>query len=94
MTERDGSDADPGTVPVTVYTKDPCPLCEEAVAAVERVAADIDVPIALSVVDVEADAELAAEYGDRVPYGFVDGRPAFKYEVDERSLRLQLFSST
>jgi len=27
-------------------------------------------------------------------YGFVDGQPAFKYTVDERSLRLQLLAAT
>ena len=33
---------------------------------------------------------LRAEYGDRVPYVFVDGWPAFKYEVDAAELRRQL----
>jgi len=28
-----------------------------------------------------------------VPYVFVDGRPAFKYEVDERELRLKLLAA-
>jgi glutaredoxin len=81
-------------IPVTVYTKDPCPLCVEAVEAVEQVATDAGISIDLALVDVETDAELAAEYGDRVPYGFVDGQPAFKYTVDERSLRLQLLAAT
>jgi len=33
---------------------------------------------------------LREEYGDRVPYVFVDGWPAFKYRVDESELRRQL----
>jgi len=92
MSRSSADDQDP--IPVTVYTKDPCPLCVEAVETVERVATDAGVSIDLALVDVEADAELAAEYGDRVPYGFVDGHPAFKYTIDERSLRLKLLAAT
>ena len=92
MSESSADDRD--QIPVTVYTKDPCPLCTEAVEAVERVATDAGIPIDLALVDVEADPELAEAYGDRVPYGFVDGHPAFKYTVDERSLRLQLLAAT
>jgi len=92
MSRSSADDQDP--IPVTVYTKDPCPLCAEAVETVEQVATDAGVKIDLALVDVETDAELAAEYSDRVPYGFIDGHPAFKYTVDERSLRLQLLAAT
>ena len=85
---------DRGTVPVTVYTREDCSLCVVARETVERVAADLGVDIDLETVDVDDDPELAAEYGERVPYVFVDGHPSFKYDVDERELRLKLLSAT
>ncbi|MFC7045871.1 glutaredoxin family protein [Halobacteriaceae archaeon GCM10025711] len=74
-------------VPITVYTREECPLCDEAVETIERVAADEDVPVDVDLVDVDADAALREEYGDRVPYVLVDGTPRFKFRVDGRDLR-------
>ncbi|QAU13418.1 glutaredoxin family protein [Halorubrum sp. BOL3-1] len=99
MTGNDGTteagDDDPETVPVTLYTREDCSLCVAARETIASVAADLDgVAVALDEVDVDADPELADEYGERVPYVFVDGDPAFKYEVDERDLRLKLLAAT
>ena len=86
---------DPPTVPVTLYTREDCSLCVVAREAIEAVAADLDgVTVELDEVDVDTDPELADEYGERVPYVLVDGHPAFKYEVDERDLRLKLLAAT
>ncbi len=85
---------DAGGVPITIYTRKDCSLCVAARETVERVAADAGVDIDLDMVDVDEDPDLAAEYGERVPYVFVDGHPSFKYEVDERELRLKLRSAT
>jgi len=74
-------------VPVTVYTREDCHLCEEAIEAIERVAADAGVEVRLDLVDVDEEPSLREEYGDRVPYVLVDGRPAFKYRVDRARLR-------
>jgi len=52
------------------------------------------VTIDLDMVDVDEDPELAEEYGERVPYVLVDGHPAFKYEIDERELRLKLLAAS
>ncbi|MFD1569696.1 glutaredoxin family protein [Halorubrum laminariae] len=90
MSETDAPEA----VPVTVYTRENCSLCVVARETIEDVAADLDVPIDLELVDIDEDPELADEYGERVPYVFVDGHPAFKYEVDERELRLKLLAAT
>ena len=85
----------PPTVPVTLYTREDCSLCVVAREAIEAVAADLDgVTVEIDVVDVDTDPELADEYGERVPYVLVDGHPAFKYEVDERELRLKLLAAT
>ena len=90
----DASDA-PATVPVTLYTREDCSLCVVARETIESVAADLDgVRVDLDVIDVDTEPELAEEYGERVPYVLVDGHPAFKYEVDERELRLKLLAAT
>ena len=90
MSETDASE----TVPVTVYTREDCSLCEVARETIEEVADGLDVAIDLRMVDVDEDPELAEEYGERVPYVLVDGHPAFKYEVDERDLRLKLLAAS
>jgi glutaredoxin len=77
---------------VTVYSREQCHLCEEALETVEAVAASVEATVEIEEVDVDADPDLAAEYGDRVPYVFVDGRPAFKFRVDESELRSRLES--
>ncbi|AUG48340.1 thioredoxin family protein [Haloarcula taiwanensis] len=80
-------------VSITVYTREDCHLCEKAIETIEQVADDEEVAIALDLVDVDEDPELQAEYGERVPYVFVDESPAFKYHVDERQLREKLQQS-
>ena len=95
MSETDASETDAAeTVPVTVYTRENCSLCEVARETIEEVADGLDVAIDLDMVDVDEDPELAEEYGERVPYVLVDGHPAFKYEVDERELRLKLLAAS
>ncbi|OYR48216.1 glutaredoxin family protein [Halorubrum sp. Ea8] len=81
-------------VPVTVYTREDCALCDAARETIEETAAGLDVAIDLEMVDVDEDPELVDEYGERVPYVLVDGHPAFKYEVDERELRLKLLAAS
>lgn len=76
-------------VKITVYTRENCHLCAEAIETIENVAGEVSTTVELTVVDVD-EAGLAAEYGDRVPYVLVDDRPAFKYCVDPDELRAQL----
>ena len=95
MTRGDEPTDGPTSVPVTLYTREDCSLCVVARETIESVAADLDsVTVALDEVDVDTDPDLADEYGERVPYVLVDGTPAFKYEVDERELRLKLLAAT
>lgn len=84
------SSAEDPEVDVTVYSREDCHLCEEAIADVERVAEDVGVAVAIDEVDVDEDEELAAEYGERVPYVLLDGEPAYKYRVDTFDLRRRL----
>ncbi|MDS0281937.1 glutaredoxin family protein [Haloarcula onubensis] len=77
-------------VSVTVYTREDCHLCAEAIDTIEEVADEEGVAVDMALVDVDTDEELRAEYGDRVPYVLLDGSPAFKYRVDEARLRRKL----
>lgn len=88
MTNSDPPDIpDADTVQITVYTREECHLCSDAIETVRNVQAASDREITVRIVDVDADPELRDEYGDRVPYVFVDGAPAFKFHVDEEELR-------
>lgn len=75
---------------ITVYTREHCHLCEAAIETCRRVGDTVDRDVTVETVDVDSDPTLRSEYGDRVPYVFVDGRPAFKYRVDEDELRRRL----
>lgn len=77
-------------IEVKIYSRANCHLCEKAKETIERVAAEVEPTVRIETVDVDTDETLRAEYGDRVPYVFVDGWPAFKYEVDAGQLRTQL----
>jgi glutaredoxin len=77
-------------VTVTVYSREDCHLCEEALETIERVASGVERHVEIREVDVDDDPELAAEYGERVPYVLVDGRPAFKFRVDAEELARRL----
>lgn len=83
-------DADVDAVTVTVYSREECHLCEEALETVRRAAADAARPVDVETVDVDDDPALREEYGDRVPYVLIDGRPAFKFRVDEAELEERL----
>lgn len=73
---------------VTVYTRAGCHLCEAAVTAAARIAADTG--SAFETVDVDADPEDRAEYGDLVPVIMVNGRMHGYYQVDPDRLRAAL----
>ena len=79
---------------VTVYTRENCHLCADALETVRAVAASIPAEIEIREVDVDTDPDLAADYGERVPYVFIDGRPRYKYRVDGSDLRRQLTRET
>ena len=87
---RDKAEPMSRPVDVKIYTRENCHLCEEAKATIESVATAVDRPVTIEEIDVDTDERLREEYGERVPYVFVDGWPAFKYRVDESELRRQL----
>ena len=71
-----------------LLTRAGCHLCETAAETLEPIAAAAGLtPVA---VDVDADPELRAEYGDRVPVVLLDGREHSYFTVDEARLRRDL----
>lgn len=92
--DEPGAGSDDSAVEITIYTRDPCHLCEEAEATIERVANDVRRSVDIETIDVDSDPELRDQYGDRVPYVLLDGTPAFKYRVDEETLRERLIDRT
>ena len=70
---------------VTVVSRVDCHACEVAIADVRRICGELDVP--WEVVDVDADHELRAEYGDRVPVILIDGTEHGYWAVEEPRLR-------
>lgn len=77
-------------VPVTVYTREDCHLCDDAIETIERIADEEALELSLSIVDVDDDPELREEYGERVPYVLLDGQPAFKFRVEPAAARSKL----
>lgn len=78
FTGRRGGPATPAEV--TLYTRQGCHLCDDARAVLE--AAGRRHPLALRVVDVDTDPELAARYGLEIPVVEVDGKLRFRGRVN------------
>ncbi len=75
---------------VTVHVRDGCHLCEDALAVVERVRADV--AFALEVVDIECDDDLHRRLLERIPVTSVDGEWLSDFFVDEAALRARVRS--
>jgi glutaredoxin len=71
-----------------LLTRDGCHLCLTAAETLERLGAEAGLTPQL--VDVDADPELQAEYGDRVPVVLLDGQEHSYFTVDVVRLRQDL----
>lgn len=76
---------------VTLLSRAGCHPCELAAAELARICGELGV--AWSEVDVDADRELRAEYGDRVPVILVDGAEHGYWRVEEARLRAALVTT-
>ncbi|MCU1616920.1 MAG: glutaredoxin 2 [Frankiales bacterium] len=71
-----------------LLTREGCHLCATAEETLASLAAEAGLdPVT---VDVDADPELRAEYGDRVPVVLLDGREHSYFTVDVPRLRRDL----
>lgn len=71
-----------------LYTRSQCHLCALARSDLERICGDL--AVGFEEIDVDDDAGLRAEYGDRVPVIVVDGREHGYFRVEEGRLRAAL----
>jgi glutaredoxin len=78
----------PEPVQVQLLTRQGCHLCVLAAETATRVAGEAGLPVEL--VDVDADLDLQADYGDRVPVLLLDGREHSHFTVDVDRLRRDL----
>ncbi|HET9255872.1 MAG TPA: glutaredoxin family protein [Pseudonocardiaceae bacterium] len=75
---------------VTLLVRAGCHACAAARDDIQRICDELGVPWRTS--DVDADRELRAEYGDRVPVILIDGREHGFWTVHEQRLRTALGS--
>jgi glutaredoxin len=73
---------------VTVYGKAECHLCDDALAALRRLRADLR--FELVEVDITTDEALHRRYLERIPVVTLDGVELYDYFVDEDDLRARL----
>lgn len=75
---------------VTLLTRPGCGSCVRVREQIAPMLAEESVP--LEVVDVENDAELRMEFGDRLPVVLLDGEEYAAWEVETEELRADVRS--
>ena len=73
---------------VTLITRVGCHLCTEAETTLRRLSGELG--FGYREVDVDEDADLRAEYSDRVPVILIDGREHGYWRVEEPRFRKAL----
>jgi glutaredoxin len=73
---------------VTVYSQPDCHLCEEALASLARLQAEL--AFAIEERDITADDRLHRAYLERIPVIALDGEELCDYFLDEALLRERL----
>lgn len=79
------STADPRVV---VYVRPGCHLCENAVAIIDQVCAEVGATYAEQ--DISGSPDLLSEYGEQIPVTFVDGEQHDFWHVNPARLRAAL----
>jgi len=80
--------ARPAPVPLRLYTKPGCHLCDEMKREIAR--ARCTVPVELVEVNIERDPELAERHGRSIPVLEIAGRVAFKGRLEAAELEKKL----
>jgi glutaredoxin len=76
---------------VTLYTKAGCHLCEDALAALQRLRAEI--PFEICARDIEQDEALLRAYFERIPVIALDGVDLCDHFLDEDAVRQALLTT-
>jgi len=75
-------------IPLVLYTREGCHLCEEMLAVVESLRAELALDV--QCIDIGGRPDLEARFGTEIPVLFVAGRKAFKYRVTPVQLRARI----
>jgi glutaredoxin len=79
---------------VTVHLRPGCHLCEDAVAVLEDLRAELGPDVfALRTVDIEQDDAALKAYVERIPVIALDGEELYDFFVDRDDLRRRLLRS-
>jgi len=80
------------SLPLTLYTKTDCELCEPFKTIVLDVVAAklLKDKIEVSVIDIDTDPAAFERYHDKIPVLEINGRLAFKYRITKQALLLAL----
>jgi glutaredoxin len=73
---------------VDLYSKNDCPLCEEAKIVLEKVRQQI--PFVLREIKIAAGEEHFEEYKEMVPVVHINGVMAFRHRINENMLKIKL----
>ncbi len=79
------------TPSLTLYSRPGCCLCDDMKAIVAE--AQADTAFTVTEIDISAQPELEARFGQDIPVLFINGRKAFKYRVTAGALRRRLHRS-
>lgn len=71
-------------VPLTVYGREHCHLCQDMIAALQDLQARF--PFKLEVIDVDSDDDLIVRYGERVPVLVAGDEEICHYHLDPVAL--------
>ena len=74
-----------GAAELVVYSRPGCHLCQEAMATLTPLCAELRLP--LREVDIEGDDALHKRYLERIPVLVLDGEEIADFFVDEADLR-------
>lgn len=72
---------------VTVYSREDCHLCDEALAALDSIDRE---GLVVEVVDIEGDDALLARYLERIPVIALDGVELYDFRLDVDDLNQRL----
>ncbi|MBU6337549.1 MAG: glutaredoxin family protein [Acidobacteria bacterium] len=72
---------------VTVYSREDCHLCDEALAALDLIDRE---GLVVEVVDIESDDGLLARYLERIPVIALDGVELYEFRLDVDDLNQRL----
>ncbi len=77
----------PDPIELELLTRPGCHLCEEALATVAAVGAELEIELRVRQVDIDSDDTLLARYLERIPVLRLDGREIAALVVDAGAVR-------